>query len=180
MTAEPKLPRFRYFARSSRHAGAVLEIRAADGRLVDAEELVVAVSRVPVAAPGGPLRIGTVILATADTLAEVIDDVSLLGMRPPPRAKISRPTPGTADGGTAEAEARGRLEASALNGGSGVGSRRLGNRAAVFSLLDSESNGGAKFFRGTLRAPPVFSVRSENALTLWFAMAPAVGIEPTT
>ena len=103
---EPKLPRFRYFARSSRHAGVVVEVRAADGRLVDAEELVVAVANIPVGAPGGPLRIGTVIVATAGTLAEVLDDVTLLGARPPPRAKISRPTPGTADGGSAEAEAR--------------------------------------------------------------------------
>jgi hypothetical protein len=110
MTAEPKLPRFRYFARSPRHAGVVVEVRAADGRLVDAEELVVATANIPVGAPGGPLRIGTVILATAATLAEVLDDVTLLGVRPPPRAKISRSTPGRGESGTAEAEARGGLK----------------------------------------------------------------------
>jgi len=97
MSDHPKLLRFRYFARSPRHAGA--------------EELVFAKARIPVASPGGPLKIGAMIFATAATLAEVLDDVALLGARPLPREKISRSTPGRpgrpgrGESGSAEAEA---------------------------------------------------------------------------
>jgi hypothetical protein len=107
MSDSPKLPRWRYFNRSRRHAGAVIEIRDANGELLDSEQLVAAVARFPVYSPAGPLKAGSVIIAQPSTLAAVGEHVVIMGPVPIPRAKISRPTPGKADGGSAEAEARG-------------------------------------------------------------------------
>jgi hypothetical protein len=94
---------YSYFSRGRRKRGVIVQTRCTTTkRLLSAEELVLGMSKLPIMTPARPLPAGSTILALPEVLAELGDKVTVTDAIIP---RISRSRPGTAAGGSAEAEA---------------------------------------------------------------------------